>query len=55
MAGASIAFRGGLIKLKASAVDPELWFAYDSNGILKEKGELIDLIITYGRPLPLHS
>ena len=34
MAWARIAFKGGHIKLKASAVDPELWFAYDCDGLI---------------------
>ena len=47
MSGAQVPLRNGYVTLKASVVDPELWYAYDDEGILGPRGRLVGFIITY--------
>ena len=44
---ARIPYKGGFITLKPSAVDKEIWLAYDEHGEERAKGTLRALLVTY--------
>ena len=47
LSGAKIPYKGSFVILQPSAVDKEIWLAYDEHGNEKAKGTLKALLVTY--------